>query len=68
MWFVQTALSLLIFGMEIGIIVCYVLVASKTETRSYANSAVGPLTAAGIWASIVMDIAIFCLRLLRKKY
>lgn len=65
--YAQVVLSLLIFAMEIGIIICYSHVAS-IKTSQHAKIHAGPLTAAGIWTSVVMDIAIYFLFKLRKKY
>jgi hypothetical protein len=65
---VQMVLSIIIFAMEIGIIACYYLFASTEIYGENAAIVVGPLTAAGIWTSIVMDIAIFFLFRLGKKY
>jgi len=65
---VQMVLSIVIFAMEIGIIACYYLFASTAIYGENAATVVGPLTAAGIWTSIVMDIAIVFLFRLGKKY
>ncbi|CAF1007340.1 unnamed protein product [Rotaria sordida] len=44
--------------MEIGILACYALIATTSgSTAAITNSLVGPVTAAGIWVSIVIDIA-----------
>lgn len=70
--FVQLALNFLIFGMEIGIIVCYVQFVALDSIGSlpYGEAAiiVGPLTAAGIWISIINAIMIAFLFILGKKY
>jgi hypothetical protein len=66
--YIQGVLSLLIFAMEIGIIVCYYRFASATGLSGIVAQIAGPLTAAGIWTSIVMDIAIAFLYRLGKIY
>jgi hypothetical protein len=66
--YVQVVLSILIFAMEIGIIVYYNLFASAITSSENVAVLVGPLTAAGIWTSIVMGIATIFLFILCKKY
>jgi hypothetical protein len=62
---IQILFSVLIFGMELGIIACYALYANNTSATAAALLA-GPVTAAGIWCCIGSDVAIWFLFRLGK--